>query len=179
MDPEIALNRGYWEDSGKILNQWIKAYKEIAKKHVMLVGLAHDMINRAELACSLLVSHATFYDTSRVDECFYAEAVERENKFLEKTEKARKSLDGDFPCGNEDDMRFARDFFTIHEMAYLQMGLAKEVDFDNTGKKQGRNGFLHECLGHYEEAIACYEAMDEGRPVGRINRLREKLSAKQ
>ena len=177
MEPQIALNRGYWEDAGDCRDQWIAAYKEIAKKHLMLSMRAKKMIKRIELACSLCVTHATFFNTGNVDECFYGEAVARENEFLEETKKARESLDGDFPCGNEDDMRFARDFFTNREMAYLQMGLANELNA--SGNSMGRKGFIYECLGLYEEAIECYEAMGKERPTDRIERLRKKLVPKK
>lgn len=198
MDPQIALSRGYMENTGDVLERWISAYKEIAKKHIMLMVRAQKMIKRIELASSLCVSHATFYNTGNVDECFYGEAVARENEFLEASKKARKSLEGDFPCGNEDDMRFARRFFSIREMAYLQMGLAKEINPDDLSQKPpvnkifadeafprkikasdqplGRKGFVHECLGNYQEAIACYETFSEGCPEDRIESLRKKLS---
>ena len=198
MDPQIVLSRGYMESVSDILDQWISAYKEIAKKHIMLMVRTQKMIKRIELASSLCVSHATFYNTGNVDECFYGEAVARENEFLESSKKARESLEGDFPCGNEDDMRFARRFFSIREMAYLQMGLAKELDPDDLSQKPpvnrvfadeafprkiktsdqplGRKGFIHECLGNYKEAIACYEAFSDGRPDDRIDYLRNKLS---
>lgn len=198
MDPQIAISRGYMESAGDVLERWISAYKEIAKKHIVLMARAKKMIKRIELASSLCVTHATFYNTGNVDECFYGEAVARENEFLESSQKARESLDGDFPCGNEDDMRFARRFFSIREMAYIQMGLAKELDLNDLGQKPpinkifadeafprkikasdqplGRKGFIHECLGNYQEAIACYEAFSEGRPDERIECLHKKLS---
>lgn len=197
MHPELVLCRGYWEDSGKICRKWISAYSEIALRHLKLRSQAQSMIKRVRLACSLLVEHATFYDLSRVDECFYAEAVERENEYLEKVEKMYDSLDGDFPCGNEDDVRFARRLFSIREMAFLQMGLAKELDlnddshippadktFDDeafpniikaANQPKARKGFLYECMGQYAEAIECYEAMGEDKPEDRIEHLRERV----
>lgn len=198
MDPQIVISRGYMESASDVLKQWISAYKEIAKKHLMLVVRAQKMIKRIELASSLSVTHATFFNSGNVDECFYGEAVARENEFLEGTQKARESLDGDFPCGNEDDMRFARRFFSIREMAYLQMGLARELNPDDlsqvppvnksfadeafprkikaSDQPLGRKGFIHECLGNYQEALDCYEAFSEGRPDERIEFLRKKLS---
>ena len=198
MEPETALNRGYWEDSGKVRDQWINASKEIARKHWQLRDETKKMVERIKLACSLLVTHAVSYDFSRVDDCFYAEAVARANEFYENTENARKSLDGDFPCGNEDDMRFARRFFSNREMAFIQLGLANEVDPDDLwhvppldkpfadeafpreytvdDQPKGRKGFLHECQGHYAEAIECYEAMGKNKPDDRIRQLREKMA---
>ena len=197
MDPQIALNRGYWEDAGECRDQWITAYKEIAKKHWHHKKEAKQMIERIERACSLAVTHAVHFDTGNVDDCFLGERIAAENEFLEKTEKARKRLEGKFPCGNEDDMRFARHFFSIRELAYIQMGFASEVDPDDLSQMPpfdkpysdealvtpvsaadqplGRRGFLHECLGRYEEAIACYEAIGDGRPDDRIKQLRKKL----
>lgn len=155
------------------------------------------MIDRIKLACSLSVTHATFYNTGNVDDCFLGEAIARENEYLEKSRKAYESLDGDFPCGNEDDMRFARRFFSIREMAYIQMGFASEVDPDDLSEMPpidkpfadeaflmeisaddqplGRKGFIHECMGRYAEAIESYEAFTEGRPDDRIQRLRKKI----
>lgn len=198
MDPQIVLSRGYMESASEVLKQWISAYKEIAKKHLMLVARAQKMIKRIELASSLCVTHATFFNSGNVDECFYGEAVAKENEFLKGTQKARESLDGDFPCGNEEDMRFARRFFSIREMANLQMGLARELNPDDlsqvppvnksfadeafprkikaSDQPLGRKGFIHECLGNYQEAIDCYEAFSEGRPDERIDCLRKKLS---
>lgn len=201
MDPQIALNRGYWEDAGDCRNQWIAAYKEIAKKHLMLANRAQKMIKRIKLACSLCVTHATFYNTGNVDDCFLGEAIARENEYLVKNKQAYKSLDGDFPCGNEDDIRFARRFFSIHEMAFIQMGFASMIDPDDLSlmppidkpfadeafpveittddQLLGRKGFIHECLGHYKEAINCYEAFAKGRPHDRILDLRNKLAEQQ
>ena len=198
MDPQVALNRGYWEYADKVRDQWIASYTQIAKKYRHLKPLADKMIKRINLACQLQTEHAISYDTSRVDECFYAEAVARENEYLEATQAKRDSLDGDFPCGNEEDMRFARRLFSNREMAYLQMGLANEVNPDDLShvpapdkpfpdeafpnviepadQPKGRKGFVFECLGQFAEAIACYEAMaEEGRPTDRITCLRRKL----
>lgn len=175
MEPTIALNRGYWEDSGDVVNQWISAYKEIAKKHIALAPRAHKMIKRIELAASLCVTHATFYNTGNVDDCFLGEAIERENEFISRTEKSRKSLDGDFPCGNEEDMKFASQYFSNREIAYLQMGLANELDPEDSLEKKG---FILECLGRYAEAIDCYEAMGDHSPIRRIESLRKKLASK-
>ena len=200
MDPELVLSRGYREYPDDVCNLWIAAYEEIAHNHRNLRLKARRMIKRVKKACSLLVTHATFYDTSRVDECFYAEAVERFNEFYDTTEKDRASLDGDYPCGNEADMLFARRVFSIREMAYLQLGLAAELNPDDLRKAPpfdkifdgeaipkiittadqptARRGFVNECLGHYAEAIECYEAIEEkGRPADRIKHLREKLAA--
>ena len=90
--------------------------------------------------------------------------------------------DGDYPCGNEADMLFARRVFSIREMAYLQLGLAAELNPDDLRKAPpfdkifdgeampkiittadqptARRGFVNECLGHYAEAIECYEAIE-------------------
>lgn len=198
MDPQIVLSRGYWEYADDCRDQWIAAYKEIGRKSVGLGVQARKMIQRMELACSLTTTHAIFFNSGNVDDCFIGEAVERENNFLERNQKAYDSLDGDFPCGNAEDMRFARRFFSIREMAYLQMGLATSIDPDDLSEMPpvdkpfadeafpmkiteadqpwGRKGFVHECLGRYAEAIECYEAFKQNRPEDRIKRLREQLS---
>ena len=199
MEPQIVISRGYWESADDCIKQWIAAYKEIGKKSLSLRFRAKKMIDRIEKAGKLSVTHATFYNTGNVDDCFLGEAIARENEYLKKVQKSYDSLDGDFPCGNEMDMRFARRYFSIREMAYIQMGFASEINPDDlsevppvdkpfegeafpakiTPEDQllGRKGFIHECLGHYAEAIECYEAInEEGRPVGRIKTLREKLS---
>ena len=197
MDPELVLSRGYREYPDDVCNLWIAAYEEIAHNHRNLRLKARRMIKRVKKACSLLVTHATFYDTSRVDECFYGEAVERENEYLERTRSQYDSLGGDFPCGNDDDMRFARRLFSIRELAYIQMGLAEEVDpnalrnmpptnktfsgeafprkIKAANRPKGRKGFLYECMGQFAEAIECYEAMREDKPEVRIERLREQM----
>lgn len=197
MDPQIVLNRGYWEAVDDCRNQWIAAFKEIAKKHWRHKKEAQKMIERIERACSMAVTHAVHFDTGNVDDCFLGERIARENEYLRSTEKARKALEGKFPCGNEDDMRFARRFFSIRELAYIQMGFANEIDPDDLSEMppydkpysdeafprkvsdqdqpKGRKGFLLECLGRYEEAIACYKAMGEGCPEDRVDRLQKKL----
>lgn len=201
MNPELVLCRGYREDSGKVCDQWVAAYEEIGKRNLRLRFKAKRMIKRVRLACSLLVEHATFYDTSRVDECFYGEAVAKENEYLERVSPQYASFDGDYPCGNEDDVRFARRLFSIHEMAYLQMGLAEELDLNDNkhippanktfsgeayprkiktaNQPKGRKGFLYECRGLFVEAIECYESMGEDRPAERIELLRKCLEAIQ
>lgn len=199
MNPEYVLSRGYWEYPDEVCDLWIAAYEEIAQSHRDLRGKAQKMINRVKQACSLLVTHASFYNTGNVDDCFYGEAVAKENEYLERSKSQYDSLNGDYPCGNEDDMRFARRLFSIREMAFLQMGLANEIDpnalrnmppankvfsgeafprkIKAANRPKGRKGFLHECLGRYADAIECYEAMGDDQPTDRIERLRKLLAA--
>ncbi len=191
MNPEITLARGYWDDTKECCDQWIAAYKEIAKKHPELKALAQKLIQRAESACSLIVSHAVSFG-SMPDDTFYGERVQQENAYYEKTEKSRDALEGDFPCGNELEMRLARHCFSYREMACLQVGLASEIDPDDLSEvpeekpyadevfdkkitpediPMARKGILYECLGQPDKALQCFLSVQSVNLKDRIDRL--------
>ena len=77
------------------------------------------------------------------------------------------SLDGDFPLGNEADMKLASSFFSIKEIALLQTGLAEQIEpelvFFGFGhgnekvvKNSARKGILADLRGSTEEAVEYY-----------------------
>ena len=122
MEPDYVLNRSYSEYATDCLEQWLAAYREIARKHRHLDLRAKQLTKRIRLAYSLQGGLANLGSTP--DETAYAYRVEQERAFHQKA----RALDGDFPLGNEQEVFTARHLFSIREMAYIQAGLAGEID---------------------------------------------------
>ena len=196
MNPEIVINRGYLESHDECLKQWRSAFSEIAKKHPELKEKTKELARRIETASRLAVGDG-WASSANADETFYEIAIERENKHYEATEELRNSLEGDFPCGKEWEMVFARNYFTNREIAYIQLGLAKEINPDDyrqvpkgivyaagslsASEKDehnilyGRKGFLCECLGKIEDAIENYSRIKGDSVAFRVSSLSKKL----
>ena len=173
---DSLLNVGTHESRAVALNAWLNAYEEIADKHPELKDKADQLSERIR-EVSEMASHDDSYGLQNCDEMLYGE---RSQQYMGSTRAEREAFIRDFPCGNTGDMEFARDLFSIREMAYLQMGLTEELDaddfsevprkksfraanytkeYDDASLVMGRRGFIHECLGLWEEAIDCYLAM--------------------
>lgn len=196
MNPEIVINRGYLESHDECLAQWRSAFDEISKKHPELKAKVKQLAKRIETASRLAVGDG-WASSANADETFYGMAVERENAHYAATEGIRESLEGDFPCGKEWEMVFARNYFTNREIAYIQLGLANEINYNDHRKVPrgkfyaagsfsasekddrnilyGRKGFLNECLGKTEDAIENYLKIKGDAAVFRISSLSKKL----
>ena len=122
MEPEYALNRSYWDSPDDCLEEWLAAYKEIARRHPELRKRVKMLTNRINTARRLFAGLANLGSTP--DETVYAYRVEQQNKFYKKAE----ALDGDFPFGDEQEVFTARYLFSIREMAYIQVGLTAEIN---------------------------------------------------
>ena len=121
MEPTYALNRSYWDSPADCLQQWLDAYASIGERHPELAATVERLTARIRKAYSLYQGLANLGSTP--DDTVYAERVEQENSYYRQT----KSLDGDFPLGNEHEVFTARYLFSIREMAWLQAGLAAEI----------------------------------------------------
>ena len=196
MNPEIVINRGYLESHDECLAQWRSAFAEIIKNHPELKTQVKRLEKRIETASQLAIGDG-WASSANADETFYGMAVERENKHYEATEGIRDSLQGDFPCGKEWEMVFARNYFTNREIAYIQLGLANEInpndhrkvprgkfyaagsfsasEKDDYNILYGRKGFINECLGKTEDAIENYLKIKGDNAVFRISLLAEQL----
>ena len=196
MNPQILLNRGYFEDYASCYRQWLDAYAEIAEKHPELKEATRQLSERMERIYNLAISDGRALSGLPDDTCFGLYA-ERENKYYQATESVRNSLEGDFPCGTESEMVFARNFFTIREIAYIQLGLASEIDPDDYGVVQrgkfyaagslfssekdennvryGRKGYINESLGKIKEALDAYRLVTSYIASSRIDDLTEQL----
>lgn len=122
MDPQYVLNRSYWDYPADCLQQWLDAYAAIGERHPELAATVERLTARIRKAYSLYQGLANLGSTP--DDTVYAERVAQENGYY----RQAKSLDGDFPLGNEHDVFTARYLFSIREMAWLQAGLSAEID---------------------------------------------------
>lgn len=119
-----------------VRDTWISAYEEITETNCAPKELCDSLVRRIRYAASLFISH------QEQDDC----------------------LDGDFPLGNEADMEFASPYFSIQELAMIQMGCAREIDPNRIPEaKDVRDGFLKELEGSFEEARWAYYAYNHLR----------------
>lgn len=122
MEPTYALNRSYWDYPSDCLQQWLDAYAAIGERHPELAATVERLTARIRKAYSLYQGLVNLGSTP--DDTVYAGRVEQENSYY----RQAKSLDGDFPLGNEHEVFTARYLFSIREMAWLQADLAAEID---------------------------------------------------
>lgn len=169
MKPEIALKLQYLLDKytreqiETIRDEWIAAYREIAESNSSKEELCDSLTDRISRAAELFISRRiepVASDAVSYDDC-YRECPE------EVEQKENDSLDGDFPLGNEADMKLAYSFFSIKELALLQTGLAEQIEpelvFFGFGhgnekvvKNSARKGILADLRGSTEEAVEYY-----------------------
>ena len=122
MEPTYALNRSYWDYPSDCLQQWLDAYAAIGERHSELAATVERLTARIRKAYSLYQGLVNLGSTP--DDTVYAGRVEQENSYY----RQAQSLDGDFPLGNDHEVFTARYLFSIREMAWLQAGLAAEID---------------------------------------------------
>ena len=178
MKPEIALKLQYSlldkytrEQIETIRDEWIAAYREIAGSNSSKKGVCESFTDRINRAADLFIR--------RKIEPVVSDAISHDDYYYEWLDEMKKeeddSLDGDFPLGNEADMKLASSFFSIKELALLQTGLAEQIDPEpvepdcgfgraKTEKNYARKGFLAELKGRCEEAVEYYsEHCDHSR----------------
>ena len=131
MKPETALKLQYslWDRYTKeqietIRDEWIAAYREIAGSDSSKKELCDSLTDRINRAAELFIR--------RHIEPAKSDAISHDDYYYEWLDEMKKeeddSLDGDFPLGNEEDMKLASSFFSIKELALLQTGLAEQID---------------------------------------------------
>ena len=178
MKPETALKLQYslWDRYTKeqietIRDEWIDAYREIENDDPSKKELCDSLIERISRAAKLFIR--------RHIEPVVSDAISHDDYYYEWLDEMKQeendSLDGDFPLGNEADMKLASSFFSIKELALLQTGLAEQIDPElvepdcgfgkaKTEKNYARKGFLAELKGLYKAAEEYYsEHCDNSR----------------
>ena len=122
MKPEIALKLQYLLDKytreqiEAIRDEWIAAYREIAESDSSKEELCDSLTDRINRAAELFIR--------RRIEPVVSDAISHDDYYYEWLDEVKKeeddSLDGDFPLGNEADMKLAYSFFSIKDLAFLQ-----------------------------------------------------------
>ena len=169
MKPEIALKLQYLLDKytreqiETIRDEWIAAYREIAESDSSKEELCDSLTDRISRAAELFIR--------RHIEPVVSDAISHDDYYYEWLDEVKKeeddSLDGDFPLGNEADMKLAYSFFSIKELALLQTGLSEQIEpelvFFGFGhgnekvvKNSARKGILADLRGSTEEAVEYY-----------------------
>ena len=170
MKPEIALKIDYdrfkeytREQIETIRDEWIAAYHEIAESDSSEKELCDSLTERISRAAELFIRRKIEPEKS--------DAISHDDYYYEWLDEMKKeeddSLDGDFPLGNEADMKLASSFFSIKEIALLQTGLAEQIEpelvFFGFGhgnekvvKNSARKGILADLRGSTEEAVEYY-----------------------
>ena len=178
MKPEIALKIDYdrfkeytREQIETIRDEWIAAYREIAESDSSKKELCDSLTDRINRAAELFIR--------RKIEPAKSDAISHDDYYYEWLDEMKKeeddSFDGDFTLGNEADMVFASSYFTIKELAMIQMGHDEQIDPEpvepdwgfgraKTEKNYARKGFLAELKGLCKEAAEYYsEHCDNSR----------------
>ena len=178
MKPETALKLQYSlldkytrEQIETIRDEWISAYREIAGSDSSKKELCDSLTDRINRAAKLFIR--------RKIEPVKSDAISHDDYYYEWLDEMKQeendSLDGDFPLGNEADMKLASSFFSIKELALLQTGLTEQIDPEpiepdwgfgraKTEKNYARKGFLAELKGLCKEAAEYYsEHCDNSR----------------
>ena len=135
MYPKTVIQKGY---DGNCLHHpsevWIRAYQIIQEEHPSIEELALKLIERVQKAIALI----------------------NENK-----NDNQISLDMNIPLGTELDASFAGTYFTIEEMAKMQLGYANEVKPGTykicEDKDLIKQGFLFEQEKAWYQAWKCYQ----------------------
>ena len=170
MKPEFALKLQYSlldkytrEQIETIRDEWIAAYREIAESDSSKKELCDSLTDRINRAAELFIR--------RHIEPVVSDAISHDDYYYEWLDEVKKeeddSLDGDFPLGNEADMKLAYSFFSIKELALLQTGLSEQIEpelvFFGFGhgnekvvKNSARKGILADLRGSTEEAMEYY-----------------------
>ena len=130
MKPEIALKLQYSlldkytrEQIETIRDEWIAAYREIAGSDSSKKELCDSLTDRISRAAELFIR--------RHIEPAKSDAISHDDSYYEWLDEVKQeennALDGDFPLGNEEDMVFASPYFTVKELAQIQMGCADDI----------------------------------------------------
>ena len=151
MRPETILAVSYPYENADIksrLGEWTDAYRDIAEEHPSAEDMAEALISRAEKA--------------------YASLCEASNGPV---------FSGEFPLGNERDASFAAHYFSVYDMAKIQLGYAMSVppSIYSPECKQSelvRKGFLFELAEEWKNAEKAYlsalETLTEASEIRRV-----------
>lgn len=150
-----------------VRDEWVAAYSDIAKNNSVKQALCDYLVDRIGRAAELFISRKVepvkpIVGIGSFDESYYewlAEVEQEEND----------TLDGDFPLGKEDDMVFASPYFSIKELAQIQMGCAEEIFaghyVEYADRVLVRKGFLAEIKGNWKEAAGAYSGVSTSKMI--------------
>lgn len=185
MRPEIALAGRFPYDDNEmrlLYEQWLEAYDEIAEEHPSVNAMAEKLSERIKRAYELYGERER--RLAGCTDCL--EKVESDPNERERIKNEDTSLDGEFLLGNGKDMDFALRYFSVYELALIQLGLGHNIDLEKTAKNVPadliRKGFLHEIKGEWREAVKAYRTArisSSGVLFDRINECRVKAKAKR
>ncbi len=160
--PEWVLNLQPGEDLQNKRDEWLRAYEACAEEFVKTKEQAKALAARVERAAALLVERrevgaaGAAESTASHDDTYYTEIA----RLMEAEDAA---LDGDFPLGNAADMRFASLYFSVPELARIQLGLQDSIDCGHYTEYSDavlvKRGFLAELNGQWQQAARCYEGV--------------------
>ncbi len=102
-----------------------------------------------------------------------SDAISHDDYYYEWLDEVKQeendSLDGDFPLGNEEDMAFASPYFTVKELAQIQMGCAEDIFaghyVEYADRVLVRKGVLAEVKGEWKEAASAYSGISTSKMI--------------
>ena len=172
MKPETALKIEYspfqsytQEQVEAVREEWCRAYGEIAESDPSVAPLCQLLTERIHRAAELFlyrhvkpaVSDAISHDD------FYYEWLE------EVKQEENRTLDGDFPLGNEADMAFAAPYFSIKEFALIHTGHSDRIFaghyVEYADRVLVRMGLLAEIRGDFQKAANAYAGISTSKTI--------------
>ena len=170
--PEIVLKVDYdifkeytRKQIEAVRDEWISAYREIAESNSSKKELCDSLTERIGRAADLFIR--------RHIEPVVSDAISHDDSYYEWLDEVKKeennALDGDFPLGNEEDMAFASPYFTVKELAQIQMGCADDIFaghyVEYADRVLIRKGVLAEVKGEWKEAAGAYSGVSTSKMI--------------
>ncbi len=148
-----------------VRDEWVTAYREIVEKDSSKRELCDCIIDRIDRATDLFIR--------RHIEPAKSDAISHDDSYYEWLDEVKQeennALDGDFPLGNEEDMAFASPYFTVKELAQIQMGCADDIFaghyVEYADRVLVRKGILAEVKGDFKEAAAAYSGVSTSKMI--------------
>ena len=172
MKPETALKIEYSPFQAytriqveAVRDEWISAYRGIAKGDPSKEELCRTLIDRIRRAAELFLR--------RYVEPAVSDAISHDDYYYEWLDEMKQednsSLDGDFPLGKEEDMKFALPYFSIKEFAMIHVGFADEIFaghyVEYADRILVRMGILAEVKGDYHGAAYAYGGISTSKMI--------------
>lgn len=143
-----------------IENKWIEEYQKIIHFHPEKTLLCNKLIERIHMAKALFIKK--YIHVKKINNYTYGYY----NEYLgELEEEENQKFNGDFPLGNDLDISFVIDAFSINEIVLIQCGLHNQIVYVKTNTEYDliHNGFLLELQRKYHDAITYYEQVKKHR----------------
>ena len=148
-----------------VRDEWIAAYREIAEKDASKKELCDCFIDRITRAADLFIR--------RHIEPAVSDAISHDDSYYEWLDEVKQeensALDGDFPLGNEEDMAFASPYFSVKELAQIQMGCTEDIFaghyVEYADRVLVRKGVLAEVKGEWNEAAGAYSGVSTSKMI--------------